>query len=224
MGFKCGIVGLPNVGKSTLFNALTASKNAEAANFPFCTIDPNIGIVDVIDNRLDQLSNLSKSKKKIYANITFVDIAGLVKGASKGEGLGNKFLAHIREVDAIIHLVRCFDSEKITHVNSNISPTEDLETIKTEIILSDLDLIQKKLEKGKKKLLGEKEIKVLEEKLSQLNKGNELKINDEDESNLLKNLGLLSIKPKIIVCNVDEKSLMKGNICTKQVKDKYSIE
>ena len=224
MGFKCGIVGLPNVGKSTLFNALTASKNAEAANFPFCTIDPNIGIVDVIDNRLDQLSNLSKSKKKIYANITFVDIAGLVKGASKGEGLGNKFLAHIREVDAIIHLVRCFDSEKITHVNSNISPTEDLETIKTEIILSDLDLIQKKLEKGKKKLLGEKEIKVLEEKLSQLNKGNELKINDEDESNLLKNLGLLSIKPKIIVCNVDEKSLMKGNIYTKQVKDKYSNE
>ena len=224
MGFKCGIVGLPNVGKSTLFNALTASKNAEAANFPFCTIDPNIGIVDVIDNRLDQLSNLSKSKKKIYANITFVDIAGLVKGASKGEGLGNKFLAHIREVDAIIHLVRCFDSEKITHVNSNISPTEDLETIKTEIILSDLDLIQKKLEKGKKKLLSEKEIKVLEEKLSQLNKGNELKINDEDESNLLKNLGLLSIKPKIIVCNVDEKSLMKGNIYTKQVKDKYSNE
>ena len=111
-------------------------------------------VVDVIDNRLDQLSNLSKSKKKIYANMTFVDIAGLVKGASKGEGLGNKFLAHIREVDAIIHLVRCFDSEKITHVNSNISPTEDLETIKTEIILSDLDLIQKKLEKGKKKLLG----------------------------------------------------------------------
>ena len=121
-------------------------------------------------------------------------------------------------------MVRCFDSEKITHVNSNISPTEDLETIKTEIILSDLDLIQKKLEKGKKKLLGEKEIKVLEEKLSQLNKGNELKINDEDESNLLKNLGLLSIKPKIIVCNVDEESLMKGNIYTKQVKDKYSNE
>ncbi|MDC3104684.1 50S ribosome-binding GTPase, partial [Candidatus Pelagibacter bacterium] len=118
MGFKCGIVGLPNVGKSTLFNALTASKNAEAANFPFCTIDPNIGIVDVIDKRLDQLSELSKSKKKIYANITFVDIAGLVKGASKGEGLGNKFLSHIREVDAIIHLVRCFDSDKITHVNS----------------------------------------------------------------------------------------------------------
>ena len=129
MGFKCGIVGLPNVGKSTLFNALTASKNAEAANFPFCTIDPNIGIVDVVDKRLDNLSKLSKSKKKIYTNITFVDIAGLVKGASKGEGLGNKFLAHIREVDAIIHLVRCFESDKITHVNSEINPINDLTAI-----------------------------------------------------------------------------------------------
>jgi GTP-binding protein YchF len=147
MGFKCGIVGLPNVGKSTLFNALTASKNAEAANFPFCTIDPNIGVVDVPDERLDQLSNLSKSKNKIYTNITFVDIAGLVKGASKGEGLGNKFLSHIREVDAIIHLVRCFDSDKITHVNSEISPLNDLETIKTEILLADIDTVQKKLEK-----------------------------------------------------------------------------
>ena len=168
MGFKCGIVGLPNVGKSTLFNALTASKNAEAANFPFCTIDPNIGIVDVIDERLDQLAKLSKSKKKIYTNITFVDIAGLVKGASKGEGLGNKFLSHIREVDAIIHLVRCFDSEKITHVNSKINPSGDLETINTEIVLSDLDIVQKKLEKSKKKLLKDKEIKILEDKLSQL--------------------------------------------------------
>ena len=151
MGFKCGIVGLPNVGKSTLFNALTASKNAEAANFPFCTIDPNIGIVDVPDKRLDQLAELSSSKKKKFTNITFVDIAGLVKGASKGEGLGNKFLSHIREVDAIIHLVRCFDSEKITHVNPEINPLNDLETIKTEIFLSDIDIIQKKLEKGKKK-------------------------------------------------------------------------
>ena len=129
MGFKCGIVGLPNVGKSTLFNALTASKNAEAANFPFCTIDPNIGVVDVPDVRLDKLSKLSNSKKKIYTNITFVDIAGLVKGASKGEGLGNKFLSHIKEVDAIIHLVRCFDSEKIQHVNSTIDPIKDLERL-----------------------------------------------------------------------------------------------
>ena len=224
MGFKCGIVGLPNVGKSTLFNALTASKNAEAANFPFCTIDPNIGIVDVVDERLDQLSKLSNSKKKIYTNITFVDIAGLVKGASKGEGLGNKFLSHIREVDAIIHLVRCFDSDKISHVNSKINPVEDLETIKTEIILSDLDIVQKKLEKGKKKLLQEKEVKILEEKLKQLNEGKEAIIKDENEKKFLTTLGLLSIKPKIIVCNVDEASLATGNAFTESIKKKYSSE
>ena len=224
MGFKCGIVGLPNVGKSTLFNALTASKNAEAANFPFCTIDPNIGIVDVIDDRLDQLSKLSNSKKKIYTNITFVDIAGLVKGASKGEGLGNKFLSHIREVDAIIHLVRCFESDQITHVNSKINPVEDLETIKTEIILSDIDVIQKKLDKGKKKLLDEKEIKILEEKLSQLNEGNEVTSNDQTEIKFLSSLGLLSIKPKIIVCNVDEESLAEGNVFTKSIKEAHPNE
>ena len=224
MGFKCGIVGLPNVGKSTLFNALTASKNAEAANFPFCTIDPNIGIVDVIDARLDQLTKLSNSKKKIYTNITFVDIAGLVKGASKGEGLGNKFLSHIREVDAIIHLVRCFESDQITHVNSKINPVEDLETIKTEIILSDIDVIQKKLDKGKKKLLDEKEIKILEEKLSQLNEGNEVTSNDKTEIKFLSSLGLLSIKPKIIVCNVDEESLAEGNFFTKSIKEAHPNE
>ncbi len=224
MGFKCGIVGLPNVGKSTLFNALTASKNAEAANFPFCTIDPNIGIVDVIDERLDQLARLSSSKKKIYTNITFVDIAGLVKGASKGEGLGNKFLSHIREVDAIIHLVRCFESEKITHVNSKISPADDLETIKTEIILSDLDIIQKKLDKGKKKSLSEKEIIILNDKLDQLSKGEEADIKDENEEKFLSNIGLLSIKPKIIVCNVDEENLSEGNNYTNQVKNKYPNE
>ena len=224
MGFKCGIVGLPNVGKSTLFNALTSSKNAEAANFPFCTIDPNIGVVDVIDERLDKLAKLSNSKKKIYTNITFVDIAGLVKGASKGEGLGNKFLSHIREVDAIIHLVRCFDSEKITHVNSKINPTDDLETIKTEIILSDLDIIQKKLEKSKRKLLDEKQVRILEEKLNLLNKGHEVIINDLEEEKFLSNIGLLSTKPKIIVCNVDEENLSEGNDYTKQVKNKYPNE
>ena len=223
MGFKCGIVGLPNVGKSTLFNALTASKNAEAANFPFCTIDPNIGIVDVIDERLDQLSKLSNSKKKIYTNITFVDIAGLVKGASKGEGLGNKFLSHIREVDAIIHLVRCFDSEKITHVNSKISPSSDLETIKTEIVLSDLDVVQKKLEKGKKKLLTDKEIKILEDALNQLDKNQKVDVNNEEEK-FLSSIGLLSIKPKIIVCNVDEENLSKGNQYTEEVQNKYPNE
>ncbi len=220
MGFKCGIVGLPNVGKSTLFNALTASKNAEAANFPFCTIDPNIGIVDVVDKRLDQLSDLSKSKRKIYANITFVDIAGLVKGASKGEGLGNKFLSHIREVDAIIHLVRCFDSDKITHVSSKINPIDDLETIRTEIILSDIDLIQKKLEKSKKKSLSEREVKILENKLESLNKSKDSEIENKDDKKFLLELGLLSEKPKIIVCNVDEENLINGNQYTKLVKSK----
>ena len=224
MGFKCGIVGLPNVGKSTLFNALTSSKNAEAANFPFCTIDPNIGIVDVVDDRLDKLTNLSKSKKKIYTTITFVDIAGLVKGASKGEGLGNKFLSHIREVDAIIHLVRCFTSEKITHVNSKINPADDLEIIKTEIVLSDLDLIQKKLEKGKKKLLNDKEIKILEEKLNYLESGKDIKINDLYEEKFLTDIGLLSIKPKIIVCNVDEETLAHGNEYTQTMREKYPNE
>ena len=176
MGVKCGIVGLPNVGKSTLFNALTASKNAEAANFPFCTIDPNIGIVDVPDERLEKLSVLSKSKKKILANITFVDIAGLVKGASKGEGLGNKFLSHIREVDAVVHLVRCFKNDKIQHVNNLIDPINDLEIIKTEIVLSDIDLIQKKLEKGKKKILSSKELDLLQSALKNLNEGEEIKV------------------------------------------------
>jgi len=225
MGFKCGIVGLPNVGKSTLFNALTASKNAQAANFPFCTIDPNIGVVDVPDERLEKLSKLSNSKKKIFTNITFVDIAGLVKGASKGEGLGNKFLSHIREVDAIIHLVRCFDSSEITHVNSEINPLNDLETIKTEILLSDIDIIQKKLEKSKKKLLSPKEIQALEKKLESLNKGEEY-INsfDSEEEKILNLLGLLSIKPKIIVCNVDEESLSSGNKYTAAVKNKFSNE
>ena len=222
MGFKCGIVGLPNVGKSTLFNALTASKNAEAANFPFCTIDPNIGIVDVPDDRLDQLSSLSNSKKKIYTNITFVDTAGLVKGASKGEGLGNKFLSHIREVDAIIHLVRCFESEKITHVNSRINPIDDLETIKTEILLSDIDIIHKKLEKSKKKLLDSKEIQFLEKKLTLLNEGREeSNCSNQDEINFLNQIGLLSVKPKIIVCNVDEANLSSGNKFTDSVKNKF---
>ena len=224
MGFKCGIVGLPNVGKSTLFNVLTASKNAEAANFPFCTIDPNIGIVDVVDERLDQLSNLSKSKKKIYTNITFVDIAGLVKGASKGEGLGNKFLAHIREVDAIVHLVRCFDSDKITHVNSEINPLSDLETIRTEILLADIDIIQKKLEKGKKKLLSSKEIIYLDKKLESLNSGNEVSSSSLEEEKFISSLGLLSTKPRIIVCNVDENSLSKGNKYSESVKNKFKNE
>ena len=151
MGFKCGIVGLPNVGKSTLFNALTNSSKAQAENFPFCTIDPNIGIVPVPDKRLDKLTEVSKSKKKINTTISFVDIAGLVKGASKGEGLGNKFLSHIREVDAIVHMIRCFDSADIQNVNSSIDPIRDLEIIETEMLLADLESIQKRLEKNNKK-------------------------------------------------------------------------
>ena len=145
MGFKCGIVGLPNVGKSTLFNALTNSSIAQAENFPFCTIEPNVGNVPVQDNRLDKLSEISKSKKKIYTSISFIDIAGLVKGASKGEGLGNKFLSHIREVDAIIHMIRCFESDDIQNVNKNVDPIRDLEIIETEMKLADIESIEKRL-------------------------------------------------------------------------------
>ena len=224
MGFKCGIVGLPNVGKSTLFNALTASKNAEAANFPFCTIDPNIGIVEVPDARLDKLADLSDSKKKIYASITFVDIAGLVKGASKGEGLGNKFLSHIREVDAVVHLVRCFESENIQHVNNKINPVEDFETIKTEILLSDIETINKKLEKSKKKALSQKQLEILEKSLKLLNEGNDLSKVDLVSKQFLSQTGLLSIKPKIIVCNVDETSLHKGNNYTELMSKSYPNE
>ena len=222
MGFKCGIVGLPNVGKSTLFNALTSSKNAQAENFPFCTIDPNIGIVDVPDARLNNLSVISKSSKKINANITFVDIAGLVKGASKGEGLGNKFLSHIRQVDAIVHLVRCFDSENIQHVNKKIDPINDLETIKTEILLADIKQIEKKLEKNAKKKLNEKQIKLLNDILSRLNKAETLDLSYDTESkNFITEIGLISNKPYIIVCNVDEQSVKNGNNYTKLLKEKY---
>ncbi len=225
MGFKCGIVGLPNVGKSTLFNALTSSKNAQAANFPFCTIDPNIGIVDVPDKRLNILHQLSKSKKKINTNITFVDIAGLVKGASKGEGLGNKFLSHIREVDAIVHLVRCFDSTNIQHVNKKIDPINDLETIKTEILLSDINTLEKKLEKNAKKKMSEKDVKLLEEVKKKLNNGEIIKdYNDKEKYQILKEVGLISVKPYIIVCNVDENNVKVGNNYTKTLKEKYPNE
>lgn len=153
MGFKVGIVGLPNVGKSTMFNALTKSKNAEAANFPFCTIEPNIGVVAVPDARIQKISKIASSKKIIPTLITFVDIAGLVAGASKGEGLGNKFLSHIREVDAIVHLVRCFESDEIQNVNKTVDPVRDFEIIETELMLADLESLEKRVGKKIKILL-----------------------------------------------------------------------
>ena len=225
MSFKCGIIGLPNVGKSTLFNALTASKKAQAENFPFCTIDPNVGIVSVPDERLNKISKISKSAKTIHAAITFVDIAGLVKGASKGEGLGNKFLAHVREVDAIVHLIRCFDSEKIQNVNKNVDPIRDLEIIETEILLADLESLQKRLEKSNKKKLEKDELKFLEESFELVNSGKKLDILKKKYSKvLLKKSGLLSVKPKIIVCNVDEKSLPDGNKYSNACKKKLYNE
>ena len=222
MSFKCGIVGLPNVGKSTLFNALTNSSKAQAENFPFCTIDPNIGVVPVPDNRLEQLANISKSKKKINTTISFVDIAGLVKGASKGEGLGNKFLSHIREVDAIIHMIRCFDSDDIQNVNSDINPIRDLEIIETEMMLADLESIQKRLDKKNKKNLDDEQLKILEIALDCINNNKSINIlYDQYSKKVLKLSGLLSLKPKIFVCNVDEKSIQSGNQYTKDFIDKY---
>ena len=212
MSFKCGIVGLPNVGKSTLFNALTNSNKAQAANFPFCTIDPNIGVVSVPDYRLENLAKISKSKKIIPTTISFVDIAGLVKGASKGEGLGNKFLSHIREVDAVIHMIRCFDSDDIQNVNPTVDPVRDLEIIETEMKLADLESIQKRLEKNNKKNIDEDQIKILQSSLDLINNDKDLtSLKSEFTKKQLNLSGLLSLKPKIFVCNVDEKSVQNGN-------------
>ncbi len=225
MSLKCGIVGLPNVGKSTLFNALTNSNKAQAANFPFCTIDPNVGVVAVPDNRLNSLAKISKSKKVINTTISFVDIAGLVKGASKGEGLGNKFLSHIREVDAIIHMIRCFDSSDIQNVNSTVDPVRDLEIIETEMMLADLESIQKRLEKNNKKNVDNSIIKILENALDCINNDKDISIlKNQFDKNLLNQSGLLSLKPKIFVCNVDEKSIQSGNNYSKSFIDKFGQE
>ena len=222
MSFKCGIVGLPNVGKSTLFNALTNSSKAQAANFPFCTIDPNIGVVIVPDERLDNLAKISKSKKIINTTISFVDIAGLVKGASKGEGLGNKFLSHIREVDAIIHMIRCFDSNDIQNVNPSVDPVRDIEIIETEMMLADLESIQKRLEKNNKKNVDEDQIKILEIAMDCINNNKSFDdLRTQFNNKQLNQSGLLSLKPKIFVCNVDEQSVQSGNNYTQSFIDKY---
>tara|TARA_B100002052_G_scaffold30843_1_gene23893 strand:+ start:257 stop:1330 length:1074 start_codon:yes stop_codon:yes gene_type:complete len=225
MSFKCGIVGMPNVGKSTLFNALTNSSKAQAANFPFCTIEPNVGVVPVPDIRLKNLAKISNSKKIINTTISFVDIAGLVKGASKGEGLGNKFLSHIREVDAIIHLIRCFDSSDIQNVNPNVNPVRDLEIIETEMMLADLESIQKRLEKNNKKNLESDQLKILETSLDCINNDKDISsLRSQFEKKQINQSGLLSLKPKIFVCNVDEKSIQNGNDYTKKFISKFGSD
>lgn len=207
-----GIVGLPNVGKSTLFNALTRSKQADAQNYPFCTIEPNIGVVEVPDERLQKLADVSKSKKIIPTAIEFYDIAGLVKGASEGEGLGNKFLSHIRETDAIVQVVRAFEGGNITHVHNKIDPKDDAEVINLELILADWQTVSNRLEKTKKNAKGsalkdaQKEINLLEKVYKQLEAGKPARLLEynEDEMNILKDLHLLSMKPILYVVNTDE--------------------
>ena len=227
MGFKCGIVGLPNVGKSTLFNALTETNKAEAANYPFATIEPNIGRVAVPDERLKKLSNIAKSEKIIPAFIDFVDIAGLVKGASKGEGLGNKFLSHIREVDAIAHVVRCFEDENITHINSSINPPNDIDIIETELKLADIEVLQNKLNiLEKKSKSGDKIIKSQIEiikKIQQQISDNESIKNislSKEEEEYYYSLNLITSKPMLYICNVDEKSVLSGNEFSKVIEKK----
>ncbi len=226
MGFNCGIVGLPNVGKSTLFNALTNTAAAQAANYPFCTIEPNVGRVAVPDTRLERLAAISKSQKIVPTQLEFVDIAGLVRGASKGEGLGNQFLANIREVDAIVHVLRCFEDSDITHVEGSVDPVRDAETVETELMLADLDSVDKRVTAAQKKAkTGDKEAKdllsVLEPVLTALQAGlpaRKAKI-DADLKPLLARQQLLSAKPVLYACNVEEASAATGNAFSERVAE-----
>ncbi len=221
---RAGIVGLPNVGKSTLFNALVANAKADAANFPFCTIEPNVGVVAVPDERLDVLAKLSNSEKIVPTRIEFVDIAGLVKGASKGEGLGNQFLANIREVDAIVHVVRCFENDDIIHVAGSIDPVRDIEIINLELALADLAQVERRIERTRKQARSNKEaqieLDVLEKLVASLNQGQPARKVDlnEEEIELIKALELLTAKPVIYAANVSEEDLAMGNTWVEQVR------
>jgi GTP-binding protein YchF len=231
MGFTCGIVGLPNVGKSTLFNALTATIAAQAENYPFCTIEPNIGRIAVPDPRLDNIAALAKSASIVPTQIDFADIAGLVRGASKGEGLGNQFLAHIREVNAIAHVVRCFENDNITHVASKIDPLDDIATIDTELMLADLESLEMRVDPLTKKIRGnDKEAKIMlgltERAIAALREGLPARSiqRTEDEEDLFRQLQLLTAKPVMYVCNVDEDSAAAGNVLAKRVADHAASE
>ncbi len=228
MGFNCGIVGLPNVGKSTLFNALTNTMKAEAANYPFCTIEPNVGVVEVPDERLYRIAEIVKPKKITPTTIEFVDIAGLVRGASKGEGLGNQFLANIRGVDAIAHVVRCFQDENVVHVDGSVDPVRDIETINLELVMKDLESVEKRLQKtakqaksGDKKLRAE--VEALEKIKGILEEGKRIQpyLNElgDEEKRVVRELQLLTAKPVMYVANVDEEGLFEDNEFVKQVKE-----
>ncbi len=232
MGFRCGIVGLPNVGKSTLFNALTETQAAQAANYPFCTIEPNVGQVGVPDPRLDKLAAIAGSAKIIPTQLGFVDIAGLVRGASKGEGLGNQFLGNIREVDAIIHVLRCFENDDIQHVDNRVDPISDAETVETELMLSDLESLEKRVPAAQKRATGgDKEAKitasVLGQALDLLREGKPARLTqprDEEEARIFRQAQLLTAKPVLYVCNVEEESAAEGNAFSARVFEKAAAE
>ncbi len=232
MGFRCGIVGLPNVGKSTLFNALTETQAAQAANYPFCTIEPNVGQVGVPDPRLDTLAKIAGSAKIIATQLGFVDIAGLVRGASKGEGLGNQFLGNIREVDAIVHVLRCFENDDIQHVDNHVDPISDADTVETELMLSDLESLEKRVPAAQKKAAqGDKEAKltasVLGQALELLREGKPARLTqpkDDEEARVFAQAQLLTAKPVLYVCNVEEEAAAAGNEYSARVFEKAKAE